>query len=48
MLVYLGFTVQKLNYIHNNPVEAGIVENPQEYHCIAVQGIITIRKIVGC
>lgn len=22
---------QKLNYIHNNPVTAGIVENPEEY-----------------
>jgi hypothetical protein len=22
---------QKLNYIHNNPVEAGIVEKPEEY-----------------
>ena len=25
------FTVQKLEYIHNNPVKAGIVDNPQEY-----------------
>ena len=25
------FTVQKLNYIHNNPVEAGIVEKAEEY-----------------
>jgi len=24
-------TKQKLNYIHNNPVEAGIVERPEEY-----------------
>lgn len=24
-------TRQKLNYIHNNPVEAGIVEKPEEY-----------------
>ncbi len=22
---------QKLNYIHNNPVKAGIVENPEDY-----------------
>lgn len=22
---------QKLNYIHNNPVKAGIVENPADY-----------------
>jgi REP element-mobilizing transposase RayT len=26
-----GFTIQKLNYIHNNPVESGIVEKPEEY-----------------
>src|ERR1700730_13663900 len=26
-----AFTWQKINYIHNNPVEAGIVEKPQEY-----------------
>ena len=26
-----AFTVQKINYIHNNPVEAGIVDKPEEY-----------------
>ncbi len=26
-----GFTVQKLNYIHNNPVEAWIVLKPEDY-----------------
>lgn len=26
-----GFTKQKLEYIHNNPVEAGIVEKAEEY-----------------
>ena len=26
-----GFTVQKLNYIHNNSVDAGIVERPENY-----------------
>jgi hypothetical protein len=25
------FSVQKLNYIHNNPVEAGIVEKAEDY-----------------
>ena len=25
------FTIQKLNYIHNNPVEAGIVDRSEEY-----------------
>ena len=26
-----AFTVQKLNYIHNNPVVAGIVHKPEDY-----------------
>jgi putative transposase len=26
-----AFMVQKMNYIHNNPVEAGIVERPEHY-----------------
>jgi REP element-mobilizing transposase RayT len=26
-----AFTVQKLNYIHNNPVEAGLVAKPEHY-----------------
>jgi hypothetical protein len=26
-----GFTVQKLNYVHNNPVEAGLVDKPEDY-----------------
>jgi len=26
-----AFIVQKINYIHNNPVEAGIVERPEHY-----------------
>ena len=26
-----SFAFQKLNYIHNNPVEAGIVDKPEEY-----------------
>jgi REP element-mobilizing transposase RayT len=25
------FIIQKINYIHNNPVRAGIVENPEDY-----------------
>jgi len=27
----LEFIRQKLNYIHNNPVRAGIVEQPEDY-----------------
>ena len=26
-----GFTWQKMNYIHNNPVEAGIVDKAEDY-----------------
>jgi putative transposase len=26
-----GVTAQKINYIHNNPVEAGIVDKPEQY-----------------
>ena len=26
-----AFTVQKLTYIHNNPVEAGFVAKPEDY-----------------
>jgi REP element-mobilizing transposase RayT len=26
-----AFTAQKINYIHNNPVEAGIVDKPEHY-----------------
>jgi len=27
----IPFTLEKLNYIHNNPVKAGIVEKPEDY-----------------
>jgi hypothetical protein len=26
-----AFLFQKINYIHNNPVETGIVERPEDY-----------------
>ncbi len=32
MELYCGpFIFQKMNYIHNNAVEAGIVESPEDY-----------------
>jgi hypothetical protein len=31
------FTIQNLNYIHNNPVEAGIVDRPEEYLYISAR-----------
>ena len=29
--IYPAFTLQKLNYIHRNPVKAGIVDDPCDY-----------------
>jgi hypothetical protein len=26
-----AFTAQKIDYIHNNPVEGGLVEKPEKY-----------------
>lgn len=48
-----GFTVQKLLYTHNNPVEAGIVEKPEhyiyssamDYHCQRHCGLLKIEFI---
>jgi putative transposase len=30
-MFHAEFILQKLNYIHNNPVEAGIVDKAEEY-----------------
>ncbi len=42
----------KLNYIHNNPVKAGLVENPEDWECSSAeyyktgkQGIIKIDRL---
>jgi len=48
-----AFTIQKLNYIHNNPVEAGIVDKAEEYvyssardyHCKKNCGLLNIAFI---
>jgi len=46
-----NFIEQKLEYIHNNPVKAGIVEKPEEYRYSSAidyadgKGMITIEKI---
>ncbi len=31
LCVWPKFTMQKINYIHNNPVKAGIVDRPEDY-----------------
>jgi putative transposase len=50
-----AFVFQKLSYIHNNPVEAGIVTKAEYYlyssamdYYIAVQWIIFRQKNVDC
>lgn len=30
--IHPKFTIQKINYIHNNPMIAGIVRNAQDYY----------------
>ena len=35
------FTGKKLNYIHNNPVEAGIVDKAEEYLCSSARDYYT-------
>lgn len=40
-----AFTVQKLNYIHNNPVEAGIVEKPEDYLYSSARSYTTGRSL---
>jgi len=41
------FTVQKLNYTHNNPVEAGIVDKVKNIY-IVVPGTIITEETVAC
>jgi REP element-mobilizing transposase RayT len=47
------FTQQKLDYIHNNPVEAGIVERPEDYvyssardYYDAGKGLLSIELLI--
>ena len=30
-LFSIGFSWQKMNYMHNNPVDSGLVEKPEDY-----------------
>ncbi len=43
-LITENFTRQKLDYIHNNPVEAGIVEKAEEYLYSSAKDYLTNRK----
>lgn len=39
-----GFTVQKLNYVHNNPVEAGLVDKPADYLYSSARSYVHSRQ----
>jgi REP element-mobilizing transposase RayT len=41
------FSLQKLNYIHNNAVEAGLVDKAEEYYTVA-QEIIFMETMLVC
>jgi REP element-mobilizing transposase RayT len=43
-LITENFTRQKLDYIHHNPVEAGIVEKAEEYLYSSAKDYLTNRK----
>jgi hypothetical protein len=39
-----AFIFQKINYIHNNPVEAGIVEKPEHYLYSSAKDYVLTKK----
>ena len=39
-----AFTFQKINYVHSNPVEAGIVDKPEEYLYSSARDYVNARK----
>jgi len=41
-----AFTNQKLDYIHNNPVRAGIVENPEDYLYSSARNYAGLKAMV--
>ena len=49
----IPFTLEKLNYIHNNPVKAGIVEKPEDYllssarDYFGMKGLISIEHLTA-
>jgi putative transposase len=44
-LITEWFSIQKLDYIHNNPVEAGIVEKAEEYLCSSARDYYEGKKL---
>ena len=45
-LVSNEFIQQKLDYIHNNPVEAGIVEKPEDYLYSSARNCTDMEKLI--
>jgi REP element-mobilizing transposase RayT len=41
-----SFTLQKLNYIHNNPVKAGIVDHPEDYRFSSARNYAGRKDVV--
>jgi len=39
-LFSIGFTWQKMNYMHNNPVESGLVEKAEDYSCSSARDYV--------
>jgi REP element-mobilizing transposase RayT len=39
-----AFTVQKMDYIHNNPVAAGLVEKPEDYLYSSARAYLTNER----
>lgn len=39
-----AFIIQKINYIHNNPVQAGIVDRPEDYLYSSARDYVNARK----
>jgi putative transposase len=40
------FIQQKLDYIHNNPVRAGIVENPEDYLYSSARNYANLKAVI--
>jgi len=46
-LISNKFLEQKLDYIHNNPVVSGIVENAEDYICSSARDYAEIKGLIN-
>ena len=46
ILLYPKFTMQKIQYIHNNPVENAIVEKPEDYLYSSARNYVGIEEVM--